>query len=185
MKVERTALDCPVIHESGEQILNWQLGRISPLPAHVPNGWELVRLTSVARLESGHTPARNRAAYWDGNIPWISLHDTSALDGPKISRTGLTISDEGLSNSSARLLPKGTVVFSRTATIGKCTIMGREMATSQDFANYVCGSRLNNRYLMHLFRFMSAEWKRVMAGSTHNTIYMPIFQSLDTKKGSC
>jgi len=52
------------------------------------------------------------------------------------------------------------------------------MATSQDFANYVCGPKLHNRYLMYLFRFMSGEWIRLMAGSTHNTVYMPIFQSL-------
>ena len=56
--------------------------------------------------------------------------------------------------------------------------MGREMATSQDFANYVCGRRVHNHYLMHLFRFMAPEWKRLMAGSTHNSIYMPVFQRL-------
>jgi type I restriction enzyme S subunit len=69
-------------------------------------------------------------------------------------------------------------VFSRTATVGKATVMGCEMATSQDFANYVCGSRVHCHYLMHLFRFMAPEWKRLMAGSTHNSIYMPVFQSL-------
>ncbi len=56
--------------------------------------------------------------------------------------------------------------------------MGRQMATSQDFANYICGSQLHNRYLMHLFRFMAPEWKRLMAGSTHNSIYMPVFKDL-------
>ncbi len=56
--------------------------------------------------------------------------------------------------------------------------MGREMATSQDFANYVCEDRLHNRYLVYLFRFMGPEWKRLMAGSTHNSIYMPVFQDL-------
>jgi type I restriction enzyme S subunit len=100
------------------------------------------------------------------------------LDVSEITRTELTVSQEGIANSSARLLPKGTVVFSRTATVGKSTIMGHEMATSQDFANFICGSRLHNRYLMFLFRFMSSEWTRLMAGSTHNTIYMPVFQQL-------
>lgn len=116
--------------------------------------------------------------YWDGDIPWISLHDSNALDVPVIFQTAKTISTLGLENSSARLLPKGTVVFSRTATVGKATVMGREMATSQDFANYVCGDRVSSQFLMHLFRYMEREWSRLMAGSTHNTIYMPVFRDL-------
>jgi type I restriction enzyme S subunit len=52
------------------------------------------------------------------------------------------------------------------------------MATSQDFANYICGPRIQNRYLMHLLRFLQPEWNRLMAGSTHNTIYMPVFENL-------
>ncbi|KDB02153.1 hypothetical protein U879_18640 [Defluviimonas sp. 20V17] len=90
----------------------------------------------------------------------------------------MTVSALGIANSSARLLPKGTVALSRTATIGKVAILGREMATSQDFACYICGPRLLNSYLAHLFRGMGGEWERLMAGSTHNTIYMPTFQNL-------
>jgi type I restriction enzyme, S subunit len=156
----------------------WQYGRIVPMPEAVPPGWDFVRLTEVARLESGHTPSRKHPEYWSGNIPWVSLHDTKVLDRPDIQDTAQTIGELGLENSSARLLPPGTVVFSRTATVGKATILGREMATSQDFANYVCGPRLWNKYLVHLLRFLQPEWKRLMAGSTHNTIYMPVFESL-------
>lgn len=159
-------------------IAGWHVGRLHPTPSQVPTGWEIVHLTSVARLESGHTPSRRRPEYWDGDIPWISLHDSNALDVPVINRTAKTISKLGLENSSARLLPKGTVVFSRTATVGKATVMGREMATSQDFANYVCGARVSAQFLMHLFRYMEREWSRLMAGSTHNTIYMPVFRDL-------
>lgn len=145
----------------------------------LPDGWERVRLTTVAQLESGHTPSRRMPHYWNGAIPWISLHDSNALDGREIFATRWTITEEGVANSSARLLPKGTVVFSRTATVGKATVMGRPMATSQDFANYVCGPKVHNHYLVHLFRFMAPDWKRVMAGSIHNTIYMPVFKKLE------
>ena len=168
----------PVSHKTRDELADWDLGRLTPMPSHVPPGWDLLRLTSVAKLESGHTPSRRNRAYWTGAIPWVSLHDSAALDVPKISSTAQTISKLGLDNSSARLLPKGTVIFSRTATVGKATVMGCDMATSQDFANYVCGERVHNHYLVHLFRFMAPEWKRLMAGSTHNSIYMPVFQKL-------
>ncbi|MFO1052219.1 MAG: restriction endonuclease subunit S [Planctomycetota bacterium] len=156
----------------------WRLGRLLPGITMKPEGWQLVRLVDIAKLESGHTPSRRHPEYWDGGVPWVSLHDTGALDGPEISETAQTVSDLGIANSSARLLPRGTVVFSRTATVGKATVLGREMSTSQDFANYVCGPRVHNRYLMHLLRFMQTEWARLMAGSTHQTIYMPVFRDL-------
>lgn len=157
---------------------DWKLGRLKPMPESTPVGWELVRLTKVARLESGHTPSRRIPAYWMGRIPWVSLHDSEGLDVSEIHDTAQTIGELGLANSSARLLPAGTVVFSRTATVGKATVMGREMATSQDFANYVCGPKVHNHFLVHLFRFLGPEWKRLMAGSTLNTIYMPVFREL-------
>lgn len=144
----------------------------------LPVGWEVVSICDVARLESGHTPDRTISDYWNGSIPWVSLHDTGQLDSQAITDTAFSVTELGIRNSSARVLPKGTVVFSRTATVGKATTLGREMATSQDFANYICGPRLLNHYLVFLLRSMKRTWTRLMAGSTHSTIYMPDFKKL-------
>ena len=144
----------------------------------VPQGWRYVRLTSVAKLESGHTPSRRKPSYWNGDIPWVSLLDTAGLNGAVISATRNSVTREGIANSSARLLPAGTVIFSRTATVGKSTVMGCEMATSQDFANYICGPEVHNHFLVYLFRYMAPEWRKLMAGSIHNTVYMPVFRVL-------
>lgn len=166
------------MNEVSNLVSRWHVGRIIPTPDIEPAGWVLERLCDIARLESGHTPSRNRPEYWDGDIPWLSLHDSKTIEGKTIYNTKMTVSALGLAKSSARLLPKGTVALSRTATIGKVAVLGREMATSQDFACYICGPRLLNSYLAHLFRGMEAEWERLMAGSTHNTIYMPVFESM-------
>ncbi|BDD86074.1 restriction endonuclease subunit S [Desulfofustis limnaeus] len=101
----------------------------------IPVDWKRVQLTTVAQLESGHTPSRRNPKYWNGSIPWVSLHDTDALDDREIHSTQQSVTQEGIDNSSARILPRGTVVFSRTATVGKTTVLGCNMATSQDFAN--------------------------------------------------
>ena len=127
---------------SRKKMPDWLFGRLLPTPSSLPPDWELVAITSVAILESGHTPARNQPKYWNGKIPWVSLHDSKHLDVREIFQTGLSVTELGIANSSARILPKGTVVFSRTATIGKSTVLGRDMATSQDFANYICGPRM-------------------------------------------
>lgn len=159
------------------------IGQVSPkatpaIQSSLPKGWRHVRLIDVARLESGHTPSKRQPDYWGGGIPWVSLHDTEGLDAWEIQATKQSITEAGLANSSARLLPKGTVVFSRTATVGKSTVMGCAMATSQDFACYVCGPEVHNFYLALLLRSMRTEWKKLMAGSIHNTVYMPVFKTL-------
>lgn len=164
--------------DNGVPTDEWITGRVKAV-RRIPKSWRITRLIEVAKLESGHTPSRTVEAYWkDGDIGWISLHDTKNLERREIQETALKITAAGVANSSARMLPQGTVCLSRTATVGKSVIMGRPMTTSQDFANFVCSPALNNRYLLHLFRWMGPIWKALSSGSTHKTIYMPTFQAL-------
>jgi type I restriction enzyme S subunit len=139
----------------------------------IPEGWDWVPLVSVAKLESGHTPSRNHADYWDGGIPWIGIRDAKQHNFACIDSTEQTVSAKGLENSSARLLPAGTVCLSRTASVGYVTIMKRPMATSQDFVNWVCGPRIAPEYLMQLLRCEVPVLKRFSKGAVHQTIYFP------------
>lgn len=143
----------------------------------IPQHWEAIRLKRVARLFTGHTPSRLHPEYWvDCTIPWISLGDVWQLrDGRQefITDTLEKISELGLANSAARLLPTGTVIVSRTASVGFSGIMASPMATTQDFVNWVCGPRLSAEYLLWVFRAMSPELHRLSSGSVHQTIYMP------------
>lgn len=156
----------------------WVLGRVAEGVIHIPSDWQLVTLTKVAKLESGHTPDRKEPSYWDGSIPWISLQDAGALGKLTISETAEKIGPKGLANSSARMLPAGTVVLQRTANVGLASVMGREMCTSQHFANWICGAKLDPYYLQQVFRHMSREWSRLVAGSVLPDIYMGTFKSL-------
>jgi type I restriction enzyme S subunit len=143
------------------------------LAAH-PRGWRWEELTEVARLATGHTPDRERSEYWDGGIPWISLTEIRHLDGRVATRTELAVSAEGIRHSSAVVHPPGTVCFSRTASIGFVTVMGTEMATSQDFVNWICGDRLDPTYLMHALLMSRTRLRALSSGSTHKTIYMRV-----------
>jgi len=156
----------------------WVLGRITEGVTHIPADWDLVTLTKVAKLESGHTPDRKEPTYWDGEIPWISLQDADALNKVTITDSAETIGPEGLANSSARMLPVGTVVFQRTANVGLASVMKRSMCTSQHFANWICGAKLDPYYLQQVFRHMSREWLRLVAGSVLPDIYMGTFKVL-------
>lgn len=162
-----------------QPIKGWRYARL-PGMEDLPADWEVVTLTDVARLESGHTPSKRREDYWNGGIPWISLADIKRLGVPRIDETEHEAAQLGLDNSSARLLPTGTVVLSRTAMIGFTSVMGREMATSQDFANFVCDeSRLLPDFLFFLFSAMKGYFDYIAIGSSNvNTIYMPFFKRM-------
>jgi len=141
----------------------------------IPANWQVVPLTAVARLESGHTPSRTREDWWqDCYIPWISLNDVGAMRETKyIEVTTHELSDEGIANSSARLLPAGTVVLSRDATVGRTSIMRVPMATSQHFAAWICGPLLEPEYLWNLFTdAMQPHFDSFQNGSTIRTIGM-------------
>lgn len=146
---------------------------IGETPAH----WEVTRTKFVAQQLTGHTPSRKVPEYWlDCTIPWFTLADVWQIrDGEReyIETTEECISELGLANSSARLLPAGTVIVSRTASVGFSGITALPMATTQDFANWVCGPRIRPEYLLYVFRAMEQEFRRLVMGSTHQTIYMP------------
>ena len=85
-----------------------------------------------------------------------------------------------MQNSAARLLPANTVILSRTASVGFPAILSIPMATTQDFVGWICSNRVRPKYLYYVLRAMKAEFRRLMMGSTHQTIYMPDIRSFRT-----
>jgi type I restriction enzyme, S subunit len=138
-----------------------------------PEGWRWSLLTDLARLESGHTPSRRHPEYWGGTIPWIGISDARACDGKRIEDTEEKTNELGIENSSARVLPEKTVCLSRTASVGYVVVMGRPMATSQDFVNWVCSKQLDHNFLKYLLIAEDEDLLRFASGSVHQTIYFP------------
>ena len=141
----------------------------------VPEHWEVGNIRRYATMKTGHTPSRQHPEYWDDcHIPWFTLADVWQLRDPRTvyaDQTKECVSEMGIANSAAELLPSGTVMLSRTASIGFSGIMPVPMATSQDYWNWVCGPRVLPEYLLVVFRSMRPEFDRLMMGSTHRTIY--------------
>lgn len=140
----------------------------------VPDHWSVGNIRRFAAMKTGHTPSRSVPEYWTGaNIPWFTLADVWQLRGGAkyLGETTHQISGEGLENSAAELLPAGTVVLSRTASVGFSGIMSRPMATSQDYWNWVPGVRLVPEFLWYQLQAMRPVLLGLMQGSTHKTIY--------------
>ncbi len=138
-----------------------------------PKEWKWTPLAAVARLESGHTPSRRVPHYWDGDIPWIGIRDATENHGRTIYSTYQTVTQAGIDNSAARVLPAGTVCLSRTASIGYVVVMGCPMATSQDFVNWVCSEAIDSHFLKYVLLSEHSSMFRFASGTTHQTIYFP------------
>ncbi len=148
-----------------------------PWIGEIPLDWKVIRTKHAARVASGHTPSRSVREYWENcTIPWFTLADVWQIRDDRqkyIDQTKEKISQLGLDNSAARLLPAGTVILSRTASVGFSGILSQPMATTQDFVNWVPGRSITSEYLLYVFRTMRGELRRLTMGSTHQTIYMP------------
>lgn len=130
-------------------------------------------MSDIARLESGHTPSRKHPEYWAGDIPWIGIRDATGNHGRTLTDTAQHTNELGIANSSARLLPTNTVCLSRTASVGYVVVMGRPMATSQDFVNWVCSERIDFRFLKYVLLSEHETFLSFASGTTHQTIYFP------------
>ncbi len=113
--------------------------------------WKTRKLGEVAIVSSGGTPNRSTSSYWNGNIPWVS---TSLIDFNFIEKVDEYITEEGLTNSSAKLFPKGTLLiamYGQGKTRGKVAILNIEATTNQ-----ACGAiTTNNDVLNPLFAFQN------------------------------
>jgi len=143
----------------------------------IPAEWEVGQLDSLATRGSGHTPNKRKATYWNGGIKWISLADSSKLDQVLITETDKEISALGLRYSSAVLHPKGTVILSRDAGVGKSAILGADMAVSQHFMAWRCKpARLDNYYLYYWLQRDKPTFEGIASGSTIVTIGLQFFK---------
>ena len=95
--------------------------------------WELREINDIAdNFQSGGTPKTNVQEYWDGDIPWIQSSDLgiNCLFEIKVQKS---ISEKGLENSSAKIIPKDSIAVVTRVGVGKLAVMRHEYATSQDF----------------------------------------------------
>ena len=97
--------------------------------------WEQRKLGDVADLVGGGTPSTQNPEYWDGDIDWYAPAEIADQIYVKTSQRKIT--EQGYDNSSAKLLPPGTVLFTSRAGIGKTAILARKGCTNQGFQSIV------------------------------------------------
>lgn len=130
-----------------------------------------MKLKDVTTIISGGTPSTKKEEYWNGCISWITPKDLSGYNKMYISKGERNITDSGLKNSSANLMPKGSVLFSSRAPIGYVAIASNELCTNQGFKNFVCDeSKIHNIYLYYWLKNNVKTIEGFASGSTFKEI---------------
>lgn len=102
----------------------------------MPVNWTTTKLANIATIRGGGTPSRAEPTYFGGELPWVTPTDLAPIGKiVALGNVAESLTSSGLQNSSAKLIPAGSVLFSSRASIGKIAVTDRECATNQGFIN--------------------------------------------------
>ncbi len=140
--------------------------------------WEDVPIKSMGKIVSGGTPDTNIDEYWDGDVLWMTPTDVTALKHRHINNTKRKITQLGIKNSSATLMPKGSLLVCTRATIGLMSISTTEITTNQGFKNVVPNNQYDVGFLYYLFNFFKNKFVSYACGSTFLELSKKDFEKL-------
>ena len=143
--------------------------------------WEEVSVGSLGKIYSGGTPSTSNTEYWDGDINWITPTDITKQDSRYINSSLRKITLEGLENSSAKLVPAGSLLICTRATIGAMAITSHEMCTNQGFKNIVPNSKTNIEFVYYLLTYNKHRMINKASGSTFLELSKTSFESMKFK----
>lgn len=145
------------------------------------DSWEEKTLYDVIELIGGGTPMTSKQEYWDGSIGWLSGGDITINHKSFVINSEKKITESGLQNCSARLLPKYATVISARGTVGKYCLLGDEMAFSQ--SNYGIKPKIRDCFFFTylLINHSVDELQTASYGTVFDTITTNTFKSLNIK----
>ena len=126
-------------------------------------GWATKSISDLATVIGGGTPDTTVKSYWNGDIQWFTPSEIGKNKYVDLSLR--TITEEGLNNSSAKLLPPYTILLSSRATVGECSIALQECATNQGFQSLIA-KNCDMDFLYYLIQTKKKELIRKACGST-------------------
>jgi type I restriction enzyme S subunit len=135
----------------------------------VPKGWNQIPFTDTVHVIGGGTPKTSMAEYWNGDIPWFSVVDAPTITDVFVIDTQKHITEQGLNNSSTKLLAKGTTIISARGTVGRLALVGRQMAMNQSC--YGLRGKADDAYFTYFSTYRLVEsLKQRSHGSVFDTI---------------
>ena len=137
----------------------------------LPEGWKNKDLGDICDVVGGGTPKTKVSEYWGGEIVWLSPIDLPPIgEITFVSDSSKKITDLGLQKSSAKLLPKGPVVYSTRASIGKIAIAEVPLSTNQGFTNFICNEQISNYFLCYALKHFNKNIEELSNSTTFKEV---------------
>lgn len=137
-QILQEAIQGKLVPQSDSEPVVEQIGEVtSRIPFTIPEKWKWVQLKSVGQIVGGGTPKTSVADYWGDEISWVTPADLGKNSSKWIHSGAKSITRKGLDESSAKLMPEGSVVYSSRAPIGHIAIAGQELCTNQGCKSFV------------------------------------------------
>ncbi len=132
----------------------------------IPKSWKLSKVKFIAKVYGGSTPNSSTEDFWNGNINWITTDDLGKLTSSVILKSRRTITNEGLKDCGASLLPVDSLIVSCRAPIGHLGILGIEACTNQGCKGLVFNFNSNYKYFFYSFEIAKEALNVLGKGTT-------------------
>ena len=140
--------------------------------------WLRTSLMDIVELIGGGTPKTSKAEYWGGNINWLSVKDFNN-ENRYVYSTEKTITEEGLNNSSTKLLKKDDIIISARGTVGELAMIPFPMAFNQSCYGIRAKDGINSTFLYYLIKHSVRKLKAMTHGSVFDTITRDTFANIE------
>ena len=144
----------------------------------VPKGWDVKSIADVCQTVGGGTPSTSVSEYWNGDITWIVPSDVTKNDCLILLDSERKITDKGLRESSAKLLPAEAILMTSRASVGFFALMDTEVCTNQGFINIIPHEKEMRMYLLFNLMDRVAEIRSNAKGTTYPEINKGHFRQM-------
>ena len=144
----------------------------------LPRGWAWCRLGDIGEIIGGGTPSTSIEEYWNGEISWITPADLSNYSDKYIAQGKRNITQLGLDNSSAKLIPKGSILFSTRAPIGYVVIADRPLSTNQGFKSLSLSINMSEEFVYYFLLAEKERIKLLASGTTFQELSASAFSKI-------
>ena len=144
--------------------------------AALPNGWKMVKIKAIFDIFSGATPASTNPLFWDGDIVWITPADYKTEDH-FIYRGARNISSNGYNSCSTKLIPPGSLVFSKRAPVGTIAISKVPLCTNQGCLSCVPHKNACSEFYYYVMWQLEDEFDASAGGTTFKELSLTAFRN--------